>query len=61
MGKLSLLPNLQEGGGGGVGGVSVFRAGLLGKRGGTFLGGGGVWSFYIKNKLKWEILTKTLV
>ena len=33
--------------------ISIFRGGLLGKKGWPFLGGG--FSFYIKNKLKSEI------
>ena len=43
------------GGGGrgaGLGRISIFRGGLLGKRGDFFQGG---CSFYIKNKLKSEI------
>ena len=50
----------KKGGGGGGGGPG-FWGGVGGKEGGDFFEGVGVCSFYIKNKLKWEILTKTLV
>ena len=69
-GGLSLQPNFQKGCG--LDRISIFREGLLGKRGWFFQGG---CSFYIKNKLKnklklfsvitknfnWEILIKNLV
>ena len=42
----------KGGGGRGLDRISIFRGGLLGKRGWTFSGG---CSFYIKNKLKSEI------
>ena len=35
--------------------ISIFEEGLLGKRGVIFSGGGGGCSFYIRNKLKYEI------
>ena len=40
---------------GGLGRISVFRAGLPGKRGWLISGRGEGYSFYIKNKLKPEI------
>ena len=52
---LSLLPNFQNGG---LDRISIFRGGLLGKRGGDFLWGRGC-SFY--TNLNCEILTKNLV
>ena len=38
--------------------ISIFRAGLLGKRGSLFLrmGRGGGAVFFVKNKIKYEIL-----
>ena len=51
---LNLQPNFQKGV---LDRISVFRGGLLGKRGWPFLGG--CW-FFIKNKLKSEIMTKNV-
>ena len=50
---LNLLPNFQKTEG--VGRISVFRGDCLERGGSLFEGGGGVCSFYIKNKLKSEI------
>ena len=48
---LSLLPNFEKGGG--VDKISIFRGGMLVKREVIFSGKG--CSFYIKNKLKYEV------
>ena len=52
-GGLNLLPNFQKRG---PDRIWIFRGRLLEKRGDFFLQGGRGYSFYIKNKLKSEIL-----